>query len=135
MSLKIVRAALENRLATLSPNLSTAYENVSFTPVAGIAYQRANLLPNTPDNSIQGAATYFERGIFQVTACYPTGTGPAAADTQAQAVRNHFKRGTSMVESFITVIVTDTPRQSTGFVDGDRWCVPVSIPFQAQIAT
>lgn len=135
MSLILVRKALEKRLATLSPALATAYENASFTPVAGAAYQRVNLLPNTPDNSTQGASLYFERGLFQVTVCAPGGTGPAAADAQAQAIRNHFKRGTSLVESGITVNITDTPRQSPGYIDGDRWAVPVSIPFQAQINT
>ena len=135
MSLSTVRRALEKRLATLLPATPSAYENATFTPQAGVAYQRINLLPNTPDNSIQGAATYFERGLFQVVACFPSGTGPNAADTQAQAVRNHFKRSSSLVESGLTVNITDTPRQSPGYIDGDRWCVPVSIPWQCQIAT
>ena len=133
MSLQIVRKALEKHLATLLPALSIAYENVTFQPVAGVAYMRVNLLPNTPDNNTQGAAVYWERGLFQVTLAYPAGTGPAAADTQAQALRTHYKRGTSMLETGVTVIVTETPRVSPGFIDGDRFSVPISIPFQAQI--
>lgn len=135
MSIAIVRRALEKHLATLSPNLQTSYENATFTPVAGTPYQRLNLLPNTPDNSIQGSATYFERGIFQVTMAYPLGTGPAASEAQAQLIRAHFKRGVSMVESGVTVIVMDTPRVSPSMVDGDRYSTPISITFQAQIKT
>lgn len=135
MSLVIVRRALEKKLAALSPNISISYENASFTPVAGTPYQKAELLPNTPDNSIQGAVTYFERGIFQVTLCYPTGAGTAASGTQAQLTRAHFKRGTSMIESGINVIVTDTPKVSPAIIDGDRYCIPISIRYQAQITT
>lgn len=135
MSLQIVRRAIEKRLATLSPNISTAFENAPFTPVAATPYQRLNLLPNTPDNSIQGAGSYFERGLFQITLAYPNGTGPAASEAQAQLIRAHFRRGTSMLESGVTVIVTDTPRVSPAMIDGDRYTTPISIPYQAQITT
>jgi len=135
MSIPIVRAALEKRLALLTPALVTAFENVTFAPVAGVPYQRLNLLPNTPDNSIMGSAVYFERGIFQISLMYPLGTGPGTADTQAQLLRAHFKRGTSMVEAGITVNIKDTPKVSPAFIDGDRYAVPISMSFQAQIET
>jgi hypothetical protein len=70
-----------------------------------------------------------------VTLCYPTGVGTAAAGTQAQLTRAHCKRGTSMTESGITVLITNTPKISPAIIDGDRYCIPVSIPFQAQINT
>lgn len=135
MSLEYVRRALEQRLDALIPALATAHENEVYTPTPGTPYQRINLLPNIPDNSIMGARTYFERGIFQVTLCYPVGVGPATIDARAQALRAHFKRGNSMLESGVMVLVTDTPRISGGFSDKDRWCVPVSVSFQAQITT
>lgn len=135
MSLSTIRKALEQRLAAMTPALSTAFENAVFTPVQGTAYQRVNLLAATPDNSIQGPGSYFERGIFQVTLCYPVGVGPAAADDRAQLVRAQFKRGTTMVQGAVSVLVIDTTRVSPAFVDGDRYCIPVSVPFQAQIIT
>ena len=135
MSLSIIRKAFEKRLAVMSPVLATAYENVLYAPVTGTPYQRINLIPATPNNTIQGAATYFERGYFQITLCYPIGSGPAGAETQAQLVRSHFKRGLSMLESGVTVLVTDTPRAAPALMDGDRYCIPISIPFQAQIST
>jgi len=134
MSLPIIRKAFEKRLSLMSPLLATAYENVPYTPLVGIPYQRVNLIPATPDNVVQGASMYFERGFFQVTLCYPIGVGPAAAETQTQLVRTHFKRGTSMLESGINVAVINTPRAAPAFLDDDRFCIPVSIPFQAQIS-
>lgn len=134
MTIQTIRAALESHLAAITPVMPVAYENVTFNPVVGVAYMRANLLPNTPDNRVMGAVTYFERGLFQATICAPAGTGPGAADKQAQAVRSQFKRGVSLTSSGLTVNVTDTPKQSPGYVDGDRWCVPVSIAWQCQIS-
>lgn len=135
MSLQIIRAGFEKKLATMAGNLATAFENVAYTPTAGVPYQRLNLLPNTPGNEIQGSRSYFERGIYQITACFPLGTGPGAAGAYAQLLRAHFKRGVSMLESGVTVLVTDTPSVSPGLIDGDRYCVPVSIIYQAQILT
>lgn len=135
MSMVIIRRALEKKLAALSSNIAIAYENVAYTPITGTPYQRAELLPNSPDNSIQGSSVYIERGIFQITAMYPTGAGTAAAGTHAQNVRSHYKRGTSMTESGITVLITNTPKISPAIIDGDRYCIPISIPFQAQVST
>ena len=135
MSLILIRKALEKKLATLTPTIATAYENAPYTPVTGTPYQRINLMPNTPDNSTMGTAIYFERGLFQVMLCYPAGTGPNAAETRAQLIRAHFKRATSMTESSVTVLVTDTPRVSTAMIDGDRYCIPITVHWQAQIST
>ena len=133
MSQVLIRKALEKRLAAMTPALSTAFENATFQPAAGTPYQRVNLLPNTPDNAVQGAGMYFDRGLFQVTLCYPMGAGPNAAETRAQAVRDWFRRGTSLAEGPITVHITGTPRISPALMDGDRYCIPVSVLYQAQI--
>lgn len=135
MSLQIIRKALEKRLAALSPAMATAYENVEFTPVVGTPHQKAELLPAEPGNEVMGSATYFERGIFQVTLCYPKGTGPAAAEARAQLIRAHFKRGTTMIESGVSVIVTSTPKQHPAQPDNERYNIPISVYYQAQIIT
>jgi len=135
MSLRSIRDALEARLAAMSPSVAIAYENVSFTPTAGTPYQRVNLLPANPDNRVHGSRTYFEIGVFQITLCYPSGTGPADAEERAALVRTQFKRGTTVVDGSVSTLVTNTPRVAVGFIDGDRFCIPVSVPFQAQITT
>lgn len=133
MSLDLVRKALENRLKAMSPDLSTAYENLVFTPVTGTAYQKVDLLPGTPNNEIQSAATYFERGIFQVTLMYPPNTGPGAATARATYVKNHFKRGLWLYAGVIAVFLPDTPRVAAPLPINDRYAIPISISYQAQV--
>lgn len=134
MTIALIRKALEKQLQTITPSISTAFENVAFTPTPGAPYQRVNLLPNTPDDAQIGSAVYFERGIFQVTVCYPIGNGPAACEARAQLIKNAFKRGTSAVESGVTVIIMNAPSVSSAMIDGDRFCIPVSMRYQAQVA-
>ena len=135
MSLPLIRAALEKKLALLSPALVTSYENVPFNSVSGIPYQRVNLMLATPDNSMIGGFMYREMGIFQVSLCYPLSTGPANAEAKAQALRLHFRRGTSLIEGTLTINIISTPRVSPAMVDIDRYVIPVSIPWQCDITT
>lgn len=133
MSILKVKAALEVRLSALSPALPTVFDNNGYSPVAGVPYQRINLIPGKPDNSIQGASAYFERGTFQVMLCYPLGGGSSLALTRAELTRNHFKRGTTLPLAPIQVIVMETPTIAVGLIDGDRYCIPISIIYQAKI--
>ena len=133
MSLIAVRIALETKLSTITPALSTAYENVPFTPVTGTAYQMAFLLPATPANPTMGDGYYREQGIFQVTLMYPLQAGPKTAADRAELIRAAFKRGTSMTSGGITTIVERTPEIGQGRVDGDRWALPVKIRWFAGI--
>jgi hypothetical protein len=133
MSQVTIRKALEKRLAAMSPALVTVYENTEYTPVAGTAYQRANLLPAEPDNSAMGGTYYLEQGLFQVTLCYPQKVGPNAAQARAELLKTQFKRGTTMEESGLTVIVMRTPTIMPAYIEGDRYCIPVSIQYQCDI--
>ena len=134
MSIAKIRTAFDTRLATLSPALACAYENKAYAPVAGTPYQRINLLPNTPEDAVLGSLIYFEIGIFQVTLCYPMGNGPGTAEARAQLVKDLFKRGTSMLQGGVTVTVTRAPSAAPAFIDGDRYCVPLSMRYQAQVS-
>lgn len=135
MSDLAVRRALETRLLTMTPALSTAFENVAFTPTQGVPYQRANMLPAAPDNTMLGPREWMEIGIFQVTLFYPQGAGSADAQARAEAVREHFKRGTTLSHSGVTTIITHTPAKAAGFVSGGFYAVPISIRYQACIAS
>ena len=132
MSIASVRAALETKLATITPAIATAYENTPYTPVSGTPYQACYLLPVT-ENPTMGDGYYRLAGIFQVTLFYPLQTGPAAAAARAELIRTAFKRGTSMVSGSVTVIVERTPDILQGRVDGDRWALPVRVRFFAGI--
>ena len=134
MSITAVRAALETKLAAMTPALATAYENAPYTPVPGTPYQAVYLLP-TVENPTMGDSYYREVGIFQISLFYPLLTGPAAAAARAQLIRTAFKRGTSMISGGITTTITRTPEISQGRVDGDRWHVPVKLQWHANITT
>lgn len=134
MTVALIRKALETRLAAVMPAASCAFENTTFTPAAGVTYQRSNLLPNTPDDAQIGSKVFFEIGIYQVTICAPAGSGPATAEARAQLVKDAFKRGSSPSESGVVVNITNAPSASPSFIDGDRYCIAVSIRYQAQIS-
>jgi len=133
MSISSVRIALESKLNAMTPTLSTAWENVPFTPVTGTPYQRAYLMPATPANPTMGDGYYREQGIFQVSLMYPLQAGPKTAADRAELIREAFKRGTSMTSGGITTIVERTPEIGQGRVDGDRWALPVKIRWYAGI--
>lgn len=130
-----VRVALESRLAALTPALPTAWENVAYTPDLNTAFQRPTLLRAKPENPTIGASFYRETGVFQVMLCYPLNTGPAGADAQAELVRGWFPRASSVTASGVTVTIQGTPTIGPGASDGSFWCVPVSIPYYANILT
>lgn len=134
MSTSSIQKAFETRLAAMSPDLSTAYENMAFTPANGTPYQKANLLPGAPDNSTIGQKHYIEVGVFQVTLMYPLGGGAKDARARAELTKTQFKRGTTMTQDGINIIVTRTPAIAPAFRSDDRYCIPVSITYQADIS-
>jgi hypothetical protein len=51
----------------------------------------------------------------------------------AENIRTRFKRGTTITNSGVTVMIDSTPSIARGIIDGDRWVVAVSIPYMANI--
>lgn len=127
MSLPAISQALETRLSAMSPALATAWENVTFTPTAGTPYQRANLLPATPNDYALGQGSQ-EIGILQVSVCYPLNKGRGDALARAEAIRAAFPKNLKLpVSGPMAVKIIRTPAIAAGFVDGDRWVIPVTI--------
>jgi hypothetical protein len=133
MSITSVRAALEVKLAAITPALATAYENAPYTPVAGTPYQAVYLMTATPENPTMGDGFYREQGIFQISLFYPLQSGPKAAADRAELIRTAFKRGTALTSGTVTVRISRTPEIGQGRVDGDRWHVPVKCTYFAGI--
>lgn len=133
MSITAIRAALETKLNTITPAVSTAWENIAFTPVTGTAYQACYTLRAEPNNSTAGDGYYQERGIFQVNLFYPVGAGPATAEARAILIRTAFKRGTVLTSGTTKVNIISTPEIGAGRVEGDRWMVPVRVRWTAGI--
>lgn len=136
MSTAKIRAALETRLALMSPAIATAYQNVQHAPAQGAPYQRVDLLPAEPENPEAGSGMFRrELGVLQVTLFYPLGRGSGAAEARADAIKAHFPRGLSMVKDGIIVTVDRTAHVMPGFVDEDRWAVPVRISYFSNISS
>jgi hypothetical protein len=133
MSITSVRAALEVKLAAITPALATAYENAPYTPVAGTPYQAVYLMTATPENPTMGDGFYREQGIFQVSLFYPLQAGPAAAAARAELIRTAFKRGTALTSGTVTVRISRTPEIGQGRVDGDRWHQIVRVQYFAGV--
>lgn len=131
--LKNIRIALESKLNSITPAISTAWENVAFTPVAGTAYQACYTLRAEPDNATIGDGYFRERGIFQVNLFYPAGAGPAIAEARAALIRSAYARGTTLISGGIKVIIERTPEVGAGRADGDRWMIPVKIRWFAGV--
>jgi hypothetical protein len=131
-----IRAALETALAAIAPALSTAWENVAFTPPASsVPYQCAFVMFAEPDDPEAGRTMYFERGIFHINLLYPLGAGDATARTRAKLIKDTFYRGRSFTSGGVTASVEKTPDAGQGSVDGDRWLIPVKIRFTSQITS
>lgn len=127
-----ITAALESRLASLTPKLDTAWENVKFTTPTD-AYQIVNFLPADVENPTFGNGMYRERGIMQVTLSYPVNGGAGAARARAEAIRDWFPRASTFASSGVTVIIDRTPSIAYGRVVDGRYMVPVSIRYFANI--
>ena len=101
MPQKNVRKAFEDRLVEMPLGLGaskTAFENVTFKPKVGEAYQRSVLAPITPENPTLGDGYFREVGFYQVVLSYPKGEGVGNITTMAELVQDYFKRGTTLVE-------------------------------------
>lgn len=130
MSLVAVRAALEVALNAMAVPLATAWENTPYSPDVGTPYQRVNFLAAEPENPEIGGSV-IERGFMQVSLCYPLDTGPAAAASRAELIRQTFKRGNAFTSSGIITQIERTPEIAPAMIEDDRYVVPVRVRFFA----
>lgn len=134
MSIASIQSALEKRLLTLTPQLPTAWENVTFTPPSSM-WQRVNHLINVPRDLALERTLRMDRGIFQVTVHAPINTGRLAAMQRAELIRDHFAPVLMLTEGAVRVDIVDTPRIASPMADEPWWAVPVSVYWSAFIAT
>ncbi len=133
MSVGNIRAALETAINGMSPSLSTAWENVAFTPpVATTAYQRVNILFAQPDHGEAGR-NHIELGIVFINLMYPVQIGPSTAETRAELLRTTFYRGATFSSGGTNVIITDSPEVTRGEAEQGRYVLTVKIRFKSFI--
>jgi hypothetical protein len=109
MSLESIRAALEKKLKTVRPIISTAWEHRKFTPKVRTPYQSVYVMWADPENPAVGNGMYRQRGIFQVSLFYPLGKGSKDIESMADTLRSTFYRGLTMTEDSINVVIAKTP--------------------------
>ena len=133
MSLQAIRAALDSRLAVLTPALPTAWENSGFTASAGVAWQSVMLLPaRTVPAGIGRDAPALWRCVYQVMLCFPPGAGTGAAAARAGLTLTHFARGTALASGGVTVIC-EQAYVEPGRSGADWYRVAVAVPWFAYV--
>lgn len=127
------KKACERRLATLSPAIPTAYENVAFTPPTSL-YLRTQFTVQNPDDPVFGRGYYRERITFQVFVCEELNKGTANANSKAEAIRTLFTKGTSLAEDGYVIHVLQTPQIAGSAVTTDRLVIPVMIDLVVEVS-
>ncbi len=133
MSLDRVRQALEVALFTMTPKIDVSWENQDFKPDPFKPYQEAILIPARPDNSTLGDGHYREQGVLQVTLKYPTNKSTKDVMARAKLLCATFARGTTFTSGGLTTRIERTPEIGRGVVVKDRFEVPVSIRYFADV--
>lgn len=74
------------------------------------------------------------QGILQITLEYPQNVGPGVAEARAAALAAWFPRGLSLTASGVIVTINKASYIMAGFVDVDRWAVPVRVFYYSNIS-
>ena len=127
-----IGAALETRLLAFLPAMPVALPNVSYTPVIGTPYLKADRLPaGSVRRSIGVDGLNVYTGIYQVMVCFPSGPTPGNwggagwCESKADAIANHFPIG-AVYASVRIAAVSCAPALS----DAAWYSIPVSIAYE-----
>lgn len=130
-----IRTALEARLSTWAaaqtPAVPVAWQNALYTPTTGSRYVRAYLLSGDAQNPIFGAQHRRLVGLLQVDVVAPTGTGMAASEALAESLCTEFKRGTTLTQDGLTVVMDASPSIGSALIEEGWVVLPVSIRYRA----
>lgn len=136
MSDALVRAAFETRLAAWaaaqSPAIPVAYENATFTAPTG-RYVRCYLIPAPTECETFNGEHRRRMGVFQVSLCMPIGSGPAAANALAASLDAAFSLTAPMTQGSIKVFLLSPMSIAPAIQGDDRYVVPVSCTYRADI--
>jgi hypothetical protein len=124
-----IQAALDTKLATLSPSTPTAWENKTYTPTKGTLWIRPTNLPgDTEQAGLGDSGEDMTIGVYQVDVFAPAGKGRKVAQQKADAIANLFKRGTDLTYNSRTVRINSV--SSGAARNDDGWYhLPVIISY------
>jgi hypothetical protein len=124
-----IRNAFAVKLGALSPLPSVAWENKKYTRVIGTPYLEPFLLPGEPVQAEIGASGQNRHvGIYQVSIYAPVGGGVGVINGLIDALCDHFKRGTVLTYSPITLTVEKSFSGPT-IQETDWQHVPITIRY------
>lgn len=92
-------------------------------------------MPARPDDEEIGSKMTRLNGLYQINLSYAAGEGSGDAEARGEVLRSYFKRGLTLTQSGVNVLITDTPQVGAGKQDDDRWVVPVTLRWQAWVPT
>lgn len=128
-----ISSALDSRLNTLTGQSPIAWENTAYIPVKDTLYLRPTILPASTIQAGLGTSGLDKYvGIYQIDIFAPAGKGRGEAEIKADAVADHFKRGTDLSKNGKTVRLGDVSRNS-GIKDEDRFIISISINYMAHV--
>jgi hypothetical protein len=129
-----IASSLDARLNTLAGSAPIAWPNTVFKPTKGTLYLRANNLPAATEQAGLGTSGIDAHiGIYQVDVFAPLGKGRGTAEAKADAIANHFKRGTDLSYNGVAVRLGNVSRNA-GITEDDRFVISVSINYMAHVA-
>lgn len=133
-----IRAALEQRVITVTgfPNAANrAWENVRFEPTDGTTWARMTLAPSSSRPAVRGASPQIlYEGLFLCDIFAPEGTGPNAAETLADAVRDAFTVDDVLTQGSTNVRFRWSERNQ-GIPDSPWYQVPVTVSWYSYRGT
>lgn len=129
-----ISAALDSRLNSFAGGDPIAWPNTEYTPISGTLFLRPTNLPTSSEQSGLGTSGIdTHRGIYQIDVVAMAGEGRGAAEAKADAVADHFSRGTDLLYNGLTVRLGDVSRNQ-GITIGDRFVIALSINYLAHTA-
>lgn len=114
------------------PDLPTAYEGVNFDPPSSI-YQSCQFIIEKPTDPVFGLGYYRERINFQIFISDISGKGTTTALERAELIREKFKKGTTLFEEDVKILILETPQIMGTLISQDRVIVPVQIKVIAEV--
>jgi len=127
-----IRAALEDVIyqwaKAQTPAVQVAFENVPFSPPAGL-YLRTNLMPaNTVDDAMAGGATVYG-GVFQVSIVAAAGIGPV--DSLIDTICALYPAKTRLSHGAASVLLATPMSARPPLQSTDRFVVPLDCRYRA----
>lgn len=124
-----ISGALDSRLDAFTGSDPVAWPNTPYKPVKDTLFLRPTVLPATAAQSGLGASGLdTHTGIYQIDVFAATGDGRGAAEVKADALADHFKRGTDLTYNGLTVRLGNVSR-SSGVVNDDRFVISLSVNY------